>query len=199
MTANSSIPNIKQLREQYTYNIYPCMPVAATEPAGMGKNGGHKQCPQPSRGGSFLPLSVSMGHTTRRTSERPVEDQVDEGEGEGRKSDFKGMPVNYQIKKLGERYASVARQPSVSCDLALAMPQARVVCPQTRQALFPLGHSVSYAADVPNSVLQHSRMLSHGCTLEFVQHHCQSAFTLQSFPGSHLCPPRAHPLQPLTV
>ena len=177
LAPNSSVPNIKQLREQYTYNIYPCVSVVAVEQSSAGRNDGCKQCPQPSRGGSFLPISVSPRHTP----ERPLA-TLEEGEKD--MTDLRSLPLNCQIKKLSEHYASIARQPSVSCDVIPAVPRAKVVCPQTWDSVFPLGHSAPYAADVPNSVLQHSRALCHASTLEFVQQHCRSSFTLQSFPRS---------------
>lgn len=185
LAPNSSIPNIKQLREQYTYNIYPCVSVVAVEQSGVGRNDGCRQCPQPSRGGSFLPISVSPRHTPERSLKR-----LDEGEkGEG---DLRTLPLDCQIKKLSEHYASIARQPIVSCDVMLAVPRAKVVCPQTWDSVFPLGHSAPYAADVPNSVLQRSKALCHSSTLEFVQQHCRSSFTLQSLPERGTPPQAGH-------
>ena len=177
---------MQQLRERYTYNIYPCAPLPAVESASVDKQATTRLCPRPSRGGSFLPIAVKPGQHSSIAQESKIKVQVEESGREGAES-----TVEDQIRKLHEHYAAVARQPSVSCDLDMAMPQARVVCPQIGQSVFPLSYTMSYAADVPTNVLQHSKLLSHCSTVDFVQQHCSSTFTLQSFPGS-----RPHPLHP---
>lgn len=85
-----------------------------------------------------------------------------------------------QIKLLQDHYTATARQPqSVHCNMSLVPPQARIVCPQSKKAVISSHNKVlSYAADVPEAVLERSQFLSGYHCIEELQEVKKRVFTL---------------------
>ena len=196
----SPVPVIRELREKYTYNIYPC----GVQPASEGAGGERRKerpmmAPLPSRGGSF---TIEGGETARRTRDTKEKRRkksaknasletnclnkafCEEGAGDG-----EGATIGKQIKQLHEHYCTVARQPSrVSCNLKLTPPIARAYCPQQQRDTRPVPYYMAYAADVPLEVVEQSRALSGFDLLSQLQEHRRDQFVLSftESPDSHM-------------
>lgn len=198
---NSIIPNIKKLREKYTFNIYPC---GLLEPEGvegdLHESGGRDamMCPPPSRGGSFLwkPKEKKDARTKKEKRkkeecEKNIEgkvlkdivvkeslvDEVEGGESGSRR--LEEFPIETQIKLLTEHYSHIARQPSsIKCSLGLTIPRARALCPQMKRTVDSSPGTVVYAADVPPEVLHQSQILGGFSTLQFLRKQRSKTFTI---------------------
>lgn len=187
----SSVPDIKNLREKYTYNIYPCaqlLNLGDSTPGTTGsEEGGRrlKRCPHPSRGGSFF-FGRKGKETKADTAPREMvkESLTDDEEERVPKEDsrLQKCPIKVQVKKLHKHYLQVAKQPTcISCDMTLAPPKARPVCPQTKKSTAPAEFTMSYAADVPPEVLRESRIRSGLDAVEAIQNR-KKPFTISSVP-----------------
>ena len=189
---DSVVPDIQKLREKYTYNIYPCaQPLCSpVTPSTMeGSPGelldGSKQCPLPSRGGSLFSTKKKSrsrngeSYNHKRGGSVTLESSVGM-ETDTEMSSLESFPVDVQIKKLHELYAHVARQPNtITCNLELVPPRARAICPQTKRTVTPLNFDKSpYAADVPQSVLQQSKIQSGFKALETFKQQRKNTFTI---------------------
>ena len=190
---NSTIPNIKKLREKYTYNIYPCG-LLEPETEGDTVDGGGKDtimCPPPSRGGSFFwrpkekKDSEEEGEKGKHKRGKVLRDfvvkesLVDEVEGGESGRSLEEFPIETQVKLLREHYAQVARQPTcIRCNISLSAPRARALCPQMKRAIDPSPGVVAYAADVPLDVVHQSRILGGSNTLQFLHQQRNTSFTI---------------------
>lgn len=82
----------------------------------------------------------------------------------------KGGAMKAQVKLLQEHYRTTARQPAmVKCNIDLAPPQARITCPQTKYSFaeghaltHPLLQSSAYGPDVPDEVVEKSKVCGDG-------------------------------------
>lgn len=199
---NSTIPNIKKLREKYTYNIYPCGLLEPEAMEGDTHDGGGKDammCPPPSRGGSFLWKPKEKKHAGKKEERRKKEEStknniqgkvlkdivvkeslVDEEEGgESGSRRLEEFPIETQVKLLTEHYSHVARQPSsIKCNLGLSIPRARALCPQMKRTVDSSPGTVVYAADVPPEVLHQSQILGGFTTLQFLRKQRSKTFTI---------------------
>ena len=151
------------------------------------------ECPHPSRGGSFLfrkktkPVSLRNGDSSNdlRASYIPPDEDADLRKGiHSRKEledvDLGSFPMEVQVKRLQEHYAQVAKQPpsQITCNLDLAPPRARAVCPQTKVSVYSDSFTSAYAADVPPEVLLRSKMLSGSEALATFQKQRDKVFTI---------------------
>ena len=181
---DTPVPVVSELREKYTYNIYPCGLQPANEVGGAGKEP-RPMAPLPSRGGSYvaesscdesrrrstkLPERRKNGHTKKQPREERGETTIlkktlcvgggGDEEGEGPVA-MTTAPLQKQIRYLGRQYSSVAQQPTqIQCDLHLTPPIARAYCPQQQKDKNPVPYYTAYAADVPLHVIRQSRALS---------------------------------------
>lgn len=193
---DSTIPNIKKLREKYTYNIYPCG-LLEPETEGDTSDGGGKEtimCPPPSRGGSFFWRHKEKKDLEKKEEEGEKEEHkhgkvsrdfvvkeslVDEVEGVDSGRCLEEFPIETQVKLLKEHYAHVARQPTrIKCNISLSAPRARALCPQMKRAIDPSPGTVAYAADVPLDVVHQSRILGGSDTLQFLHQQRHTSFTI---------------------
>ena len=173
------VPVLSELREKYTYNIYPCGLQPAANEVGGGRREPRPLAPLPSRGGSFAAESScdesrmkqerrrNGFHSCRKVGrETPPKTSLQKtlcvgGERDEDGKTLANMSGPQQIRYLGKHYSSVAQQPShIHCDLHLAPPIARAYCPQQEKDKSPVPYYTAYAADVPLSVIQQSRVLS---------------------------------------
>lgn len=188
MAHNGEIPDIKKLRERYTYNIYPCaQPFSSPETSLEVNTDGSKQCPLPSRGGSYLfgrqkGTRSQNGTHPSHSVDSPLSNRRVTGD-DGREEvtgSFEQLPMDTQLKKLHEHYTQVARQPSsITCNMALAPPRARAVCPQVKTTISYLDFkTVPYAADVPPEILHRSMEQSGSRTLETLHKQRRKTFTI---------------------
>ena len=138
-----------------------------------------KKCPPPTCGGSlsFGDIGQSSKKNTSKTSESRAQLQ-DHFLRDPLPSVH--TPVSTQMKLLKEHYTHTAKQPqNLKCSIGLVPPHARVVCPQTKKSVIaPNGNFLSYAADVPNSVLEKSKDLSGYNCLEDLQRYRKKVFTI---------------------
>ena len=222
MSSDSSIPLVDELREKYTYNIYPCGVQPSSEGRREGAGGKARlMAPLPSRGGSFCV------ETSDRDREKDEKEKAREREGEREKEKERergkkrssgkrlevsnesslmksfgrgcteSSPMEVQVKQLHEHYSTVARQPSrVSCNLELAPPIARAFCPQQQRDPNPIPYYMAYAADVPLEVLEQSRALSGFDLLAELQEHRKDQFALSLAQSPKVVPVKNRPGQP---
>lgn len=178
---SDSVPNIKKLREKYTYNIYPCAELLDLR--GCSEEKEHlRPCPVPSRGGSFV-----TGGSTRRKKSSSIEDERggspynegEETEGSSESDTHSDASVQLEIKKLHAHYLQVAKQPScIHCNMGLAPPQARAVCPQTKNSVAPAHYPMTYGADVPPDVLHESQLRSGANVLTSLREQRRKTFAI---------------------
>ena len=218
LNSETPAPDIRELREKYTYNIYPCGVQPSNE---VGGEGAWPMAPLPSRGGSFgvephnscydddpSKETHSHHHSSKPSSQRKTGKSFSNGvvadgrvqrsfEGGGGGAEVSG-PVEQQIRHLNRHYCSVARQPShVSCDMQLTPPIARAFCPQQQRDTNPVPYYTAYAADVPLDVIQQSRVMSGFDQLLRFNDHQRDQFVLSfaecpevhGHPLSHRPPP----------
>ncbi len=181
MAPNTEIPNIKKLREKYTYNIYPCaQPFCNLETSSEDLMDGSKQCPLPSRGGSYFFSRKKIGRSQNGKHHGHSEESSMTTTRKGVADSLEKLPMDVQLKKLEEHYAQVARQPSsITCNMELVPPNARAVCPQVKTNFSPLSvDTVPYAADVPLEVLRRSKEQSGSEALETLHKQRRKTFTI---------------------
>ena len=177
--SDEPVPVVSELREKYTYNIYPC---GLQPELGGARKEPRPMAPLPSRGGSFtaessceesrrrcmkLPERRKNGHgkKTGDVRETPSKASLQKtlcvrGEGDDYSAAMSGS-LHQQLRRLGKHYSSVAQQPThIHCDLHLTPPIARAFCPQQQKDNNPVPYYTAYAADVPLNVIQQSRILS---------------------------------------
>lgn len=199
--SHTPIPVIQELREKYTYNIYPC----GVQPGGDGGCGGEGGelrpiVPLPSRGGSFAvePSSDEMRKRAEKEKSKKRKKEKELGAVPNSNRDVLERavaggaettgPLDQQIKHLHKHYSSVARQPShIRCDMQLTPPIARAFCPQQTKDCNPVPYYTAYAADVPLDVIAQSRVMSGFDQLVKLHEHRKDQFVL-SFTECH------HPL-----
>ena len=176
---SDSIPNIKKLREKYTYNIYPCAQLLDLRGCPEEKQD-LRPCPVPSRGGSFV-----AGRSTNRQRFSSAEEERDGPlDNEEEEEDFEGSSesdtsAQLEIKNLHKHYLKVAKQPSsIQCNMGLAPPRARAVCPQTRNSVSPAHYPMTYGADVPAEVLRESQLRSGVNVLTSLREQRRKIFTI---------------------
>ena len=175
---DSSIPSIGKLREKYTYNIYPW----AVEEDDQEDPSRRKQCPPPTCGGSLSLGEIQRKKVGHVQKERREDTPTFEMAAKMTQFQKTSSPeaLTEQMKQLREHYTHMARQPqSVRCNLSLTPPQARIVCPQTRKVVTSSHNGVlSYAADVPDAVLERSRYLSGYSGIEELAGMKKNVFTI---------------------
>ena len=179
--SDEPLPLIPELRERFTYNIYPCGLQPANEVGGAKKR---PMAPLPSRGGSFAADS-SCDESRTRTAKHSGRGRQSEGvRGEGVQEDNEAStvvagPLPQQIRYLNKQYTTVARQPAhIRCDLQLTPPIARAFCPQQQRDSNPVPYYTAYAADVPLHVIRQSRIMSGFDHLLKVYGHRREPFVL---------------------
>lgn len=122
-----------------------------------------KKCPPPTCGGS-LSFGVRRPQgSTQSSNSKPINQKVSKTRAQLEDHFLSNQtPVSAQVKLLKEHYTQTTRQPQkLQCNLGLLPPHARVVCPQTKKSVVTQnGTAYSYAADVPNSVIEKSKDLS---------------------------------------
>lgn len=187
-----TIPAIHELRERYTYNIYPCGVQALSEGGGEGVKE-RPMAPLPSRGGAFALEGGRQKGEAEKEKERKRKEKKKEKEevkGEGKEVSLQESPVERQVKRLHDHYSQLARQPSrIHCNLHLTPPTARAFCPQQQRDVNPIPYYMAYAADVPMEVIKQSRLLSGFDLLEILQEHRKDQFTLSFAHPSDMHPP----------
>lgn len=185
-----TIPAIHELRERYTYNIYPCGVQALSEGGGEGVKE-RPMAPLPSRGGAFaLEGGRQKGEAEKERKRKEKKKEKEEGKGEGKEVSLQESPVERQVKRLHDHYSQLARQPSrIHCNLHLTPPTARAFCPQQQRDANPIPYYMAYAADVPMEVIKQSRLLSGFDLLEILQEHRKDQFTLSFAHPSDTHPP----------
>ena len=211
VNSHSPLPAIPELREKYTYNIYPCGVQLASEGggAGEGANGdrGRPMAPLPSRGGSFAAESGEESKRRDRESKEKAKDRrkAEASEcgsnclkrafwGEEEIVDTTSGPVEQQIRQLNKHYYTVARQPShVRCNMQMTPPIARAYCPQQQRDPNPIPYYTAYAADVPLDVVQQSRALSGFDQLSKLQEYRKEQFVLSFTDSPELHHPSSLP------
>lgn len=214
MTSDTLPPNIHELREQYTYNIYPCG-VPANEVGGVSER---PMAPLPSRGGSFgvetlegcydtrkkIPSLTTVKHTHKKKKKKEndingvtstAEERVHrafERDGVRDTTPVSG-PIEEQVRYLNKHYYSVARQPShIRCDMQLTPPIARAYCPQQQKDVNPVPYYTAYAADVPLDVIRQSRIMSGFDQLLKFHEHRRDQFILSFTESPDLHHPLSH-------
>ena len=187
-SSESTIPSIAKLREKYTYNICPwAMPEDEDSQEVSRKK--TKKCPPPTCGGSLSFGGVGSQSSKNNTSKENQTNKHKMSKSRAQLQDHflsdplpsVHTPVSTQMKLLKEHYTHTARQPQkLKCSLGLVPPHARVVCPQTKKSvLAPSGGNIlSYAADVPNSVLEKSKDLSGYNSLQDLHRYRKKVFTI---------------------
>lgn len=181
MEQSDSIPNIKKLREKYTYNIYPCAQLVDLQGRSEEKKN-LRPCPVPSRGGAFI-TGGSTGRWKSSSGEEERDSSVDNEEEDleaSSESDaHSDTSMQHEIKKLHKHYLTVAKQPSkIQCNMDLAPPRARAVCPQTRHSVSPAHYPMAYGADVPPEVLRESQLRSGVNVLTSLREQRRKTFTI---------------------
>ncbi|CAI7994066.1 TBC1 domain family member 30 [Geodia barretti] len=177
--SDEPVPVVSDLREKFTYNIYPC---GLQPELGGARKEPRPMAPLPSRGGSFtaesscdesrkrsmkLPERRKNGHDKKMwdVRETPSKASLQKtlcvgGEGDDYSTAMSG-PLHQQLRHLGKHYSSIAQQPThIHCDMHLTPPIARAFCPQQQKDRSPVPYYTAYAADVPLKVIQQSRVLS---------------------------------------
>ena len=177
--SDEPVPVVCDLREKFTYNIYPC---GLQPELGGARKEPRPMAPLPSRGGSFtaesscdesrkrsmkLPERRKNGHDKKMwdVRETPSKASLQKtlcvgGEGDDYSTAMSG-PLHQQLRHLGKHYSSIAQQPThIHCDMHLTPPIARAFCPQQQKDRSPVPYYTAYAADVPLKVIQQSRVLS---------------------------------------
>ena len=173
-STDTTIPSISTLREKYTYNVCPW--AYTIEESELSSK---KRCPPPSCGGSLSVREVQHSKPVHKI--QPENNSIKTTLSYFQRNYTRNGPaMAQQIKVLREHYSSTARQPqSVHCNMSLVPPQARIVCPQAKKAIIsPDNKVLSYAADVPDAVLERSQFLSGYHCLEELQEVKKKVFTI---------------------
>ena len=197
LNSETPVPAIRELREKYTYNIYPCGLQSSGEIGTAGGKGTttRPMAPLPSRGGSFA-TDESWKRAVRNNRQQKVKEprssecgskRLQRAFGGGENAAISG-PVDQQIKYLNKHYDTVAKQPThVRCDMQVTPPIARAYCPQQQRDTNPIPYYTAYAADVPLDVIQQSRVMSGFDQLLKLHEHRRHKFMLSfsESPDSH--------------
>ena len=143
-----------------------------------------RPCPLPMQGGSFAMTSHWKDKDDRIGSKKKRKKKVKGGKGRTRDDEIRGLgwsgqkspalpkeklisfPLEDQVLLLRQHYFTTSRQPpTIRCNIDLAPPMARMVCPQTKYKSMEVSRKQMggvYGPDVPDSVIQRSKVRVHG-------------------------------------